>query len=202
MKKILVISGFSGVGKGTVVKQLLSRNPELWLSISDTTRERRNETDQYSFISETEFTERIRQKEYLEYNCYSGRFYGTPIKPVLSALESGRTVILEIDLNGANQVRQDIRIKDTEIITVFLTASAEELFTRLRNRGDTPESIRKRLKIAAEEICNLREYDYIINNNNVEDTVLQIEKILQGIEIESDRVDVEKFKAEIEKICL
>ena len=146
-KRIIVISGFSGVGKGTMVRHLLELNrsmpmrAKLWLSVSDTTRSpRKDGGDNYNFISSEEYNNRIASGYYLEHNKYGNHGYGTPVKPVLAALEHGNTVVLE-------------------------------MFGRLHKRGDSPIEIKKRLSAACSEASHVDEFDCLIDNCVLEDAV-------------------------------
>lgn len=170
MSKLVVISGPSGVGKGTIVKMLKKRYDEegrkLYVSISCTTRlPRENEVDKidYFFISEEEFQNRLHENDFLEYNCYgTGKYYGTPKELVNNYLENGYDVILEIDVNGYCQVKE----KYADCVGIFIMPpSLEDLECRLRNRGTEDETtIQKRLKTAEEEIEKRFVYENIIIN--------------------------------------
>lgn len=172
MSKLVVISGPSGAGKGCIVKELLNiykeNNDKVHLSVSVTTRSpREGEVDgvNYYFITETEFLDKIKNKELLEYNKYgTGKYYGTLKRHVLKYLNSGYDVILEIDINGYKQVIKNYK----EAIGIFvMTPSLKILEERLRNRGtETEEQIQKRLKTAKEEIKNNKIYPHIIINED------------------------------------
>ena len=177
--KILVISGPSGAGKGTVVERILEIDPNVVLSISATTREKRKgekEGVHYFYISHREFLDKIQNNELLEYNCYNENYYGTLKSYVDSLIDSGKNVILEIDVNGAFQIKE----KRPEAITVFLTApSLEEIERRLRKRNtEDDETISKRLKIAKAEIARSKDYDYVVCNNDVDASAKRILEIL------------------------
>ena len=172
MSKLLVISGPSGVGKGTIVKHLQDKyeklNEKLYLSVSCTTRSpREGEVDgiNYFFISEKEFKKRIKKKDFLEYNIYgTGKYYGTPKSNVLKHLKDGYDVILEIDINGYKQIKENY----PDTIGIFIMPpDEEELYNRLKNRNtEDEETIRVRLETAKEEIKGKDIYDYIIVNEN------------------------------------
>lgn len=177
-KRIIVISGFSGVGKGTMVRHLLELNrsmpmrAKLWLSVSDITRSpRKDGGDNYNFISSEEYNNRIASGYYLEHNKYGNHGYGTPVKPVLAALEHGNTVVLEIDYYGMVQVRDYFRDSDVSVTTIFICTEGNELFGRLHKRGDSPIEIKKRLSAACSEASHVDEFDCLIDNCVLEDAV-------------------------------
>lgn len=169
MKKglLFIISGPAGSGKGTVVNALLTKHPELKLSISATTRAPRpGEVNgvHYYYITKEEFENRIENGKMLEYTTYSGNYYGTPLKEVNEAMDSGYDVILEIEVDGAMQIKK----KMEKSVTIMLTPpSAEVLEQRLRGRGtETEDVIKWRLQRAKEEIKLMPEYDYAVINED------------------------------------
>jgi guanylate kinase len=166
---LLIVSGPAGSGKGTVVNELISAHPELKLSISATTRAPRpgdKHGETYYFISKDEFKERIEKGEMLEYNHFTGNdnYYGTPKKEVDEALAGGTDVILEIDVNGAMQVKE----KMPNAVTVMLTPpDGKTLESRLVGRGtESAEEIQKRLATAKNEVSLLPKYDYSVVNED------------------------------------
>ena len=168
---LLIVSGPAGSGKGTVVNELISAHPELKLSISATTRAPRpgdKHGETYYFISKDEFKERIEKGEMLEYNHFTGNdnYYGTPKKEVEEALARGTDVILEIDVNGAMQVKE----KMPNAVTVMLTPpDGKTLENRLVGRGtESAEEIQKRLATAKNEVSLLPKYDYSVVNEDGE----------------------------------
>ena len=180
--RLFVLSGPSGCGKGTVCNMLLERNENLKLSISATTREKRvGEVDgeTYFYLSKEQFEEMIKNKELLEYNQgYSGNYYGTPKKYVFEQLENGYDVLLEIEMNGAKNVKEQY----PESIGIFLSPpSLEELLNRLRGRGrESEELIQERFLLAKEEIARVDEYKYAVVNDNILDAVKRIEDIISA----------------------
>ncbi len=180
--RLFVLSGPSGCGKGTVCNMLLQRNPNLKLSISATTREQRvGEVDgeTYFYLSKEKFEELIKNDELLEYNQgYSGNYYGTPKKYVFDQLEKGFDVLLEIEMNGAKNVKNEY----PESIGIFLSPpSLDELLSRLRGRArESEELIQERFLLAKEEIARVDEYKYAVINDNLEDAVKQIENIINA----------------------
>ncbi len=176
---LLIFSGPSGVGKGTVVKELRRRSDAIRLSVSATTRAPRPEDVEgvtYYFKSEEEFLTMIDGEEFLEHAVYSGNRYGTPAGPVDELLAQGYDVVLEIDVQGALQVMQ----RRPDAVSVFLTApSFSELERRLRGRGDTTgEDLERRLRTARVEYSLAPKYDYIVVNDRVERCADEVMAIL------------------------
>lgn len=172
--KLLVVSGPSGVGKSTITNKLRA-DERFWISVSVTTRRiRTGEVDgvDYHFVSDNKFEEMIKANEFLEFAEFAGAKYGTPKKAVESALQSGKNVILEIELNGARQVRKSSK----EAIMIFIEPpSWEELTTRLTNRGTESEnSTLARLDRAKEELSAASEFDYVLVNHEVEQSVSEL----------------------------
>ena len=181
MKKgrTFIISGPSGVGKGTIVKALMEARPDIFLSVSATTREpRKGEQDgvHYHFIDAARFRALIEEDAFLEYAEYVGNFYGTPKKFVDAAMEEGRDVILEIDVQGATQVSA----KRPDAITIFVVPpSWEALEQRLRDRGtDSEEKLQKRLVRAKVELQAAASYQYMVINDTVEEAVREVSAIM------------------------
>lgn len=177
---MVVISGFSGAGKGTLMKALLERYPNYALSVSCTTRQpRAGEVNgrEYYFISEEEFREMIAQERLVEYACYCGRYYGTPRSYVEERLAEGKDVLLEIEIQGALQIKK--RFPDT--ILIFVTPpGAAELKRRLSGRGtETEEVIAARLLRACEEAAGMEQYDYLLVNDDLEECVEHLHRVIQ-----------------------
>ena len=174
--KLIVITGPSGVGKGTIVRSLLQRHPELCLSISTTTRNPRPgevEGIDYYFISRDVFENAIAKNEFLEWAEYAGNYYGTPRQRVLELLDRGKIVLLEIELLGARAIAKSF--PDARRIFI-LPPSLTELEDRLRKRGKDPESaIKKRLARAKEEIAAQDEFEIKIVNNNLATATTEVE---------------------------
>ena len=176
---LLIFSGPSGVGKGTVVKELRRRSDAIRLSVSATTRNPRPEDVEgvtYYFKTEEEFLAMIDRGEFLEHAVYSGNRYGTPAGPVDELLDQGLDVVLEIDVQGALQVMEC----RPDAVSVFLTApSFSELERRLRGRGDTVGAdLERRLKAARAEYAQAPKYDYIVVNDRVERCADEVMAIL------------------------
>ncbi len=180
VKKLIVISGSSGVGKGTVIKSLLERNFDIKLSISYTTRQPRGQEidgENYFFRTVDEFKKAIENDEFLEWAEFSGNYYGTKRRFVEKSLDNGEHVLLEIDTQGALQVKK----KMPEAVLIFIAPpSYEELVARLRGRKtETEEAIQKRLNFVEFEKENSKHFDHIVINDTVENAVSQIEKIIE-----------------------
>ena len=177
--KLIVITGPSGVGKGTLVRSLLTRHPELYLSISATTRQPRpGEIDgkDYYFVSKQQFESAIEQGELLEWAEYAGNYYGTPKTSVEKQINRGKWVLLEIELIGARIVK---KIFPDALLIFILPPSLEELGRRLRGRGkDSPEAISRRLVRAKAEIEAKDEFNIQIVNDDLETAIADIEKAI------------------------
>lgn len=178
--RLVVVAGPSGVGKGTIVRELLRRHPEVWLSVSATTRPPRpGEEDgvDYHFVSHDEFASLRNSGEFLEWaEVFGMNFYGTPRGPVEEHLAAGRPVLLEVDLDGARQVRRTA----PEALQVFiLPPSFEELQRRLAGRGtDDEASQRRRLATARVELAASQEFDEVIVNDDLVTAVTRLEQAM------------------------
>ena len=177
--KTFIICGPSGVGKGTVVARLLASDPSLYFSVSATTRPPRpGEEDgvHYHFLTRETFQEWVEAGDFLEYAQYVGNFYGTPRLYVDRAMDQGRDVILDIEIQGALQVSQ----KMPEAVRIFIAPpSWDELERRLTDRGtDSEEKIQKRLLRAKVEVQTAHTYDYFVINDTVENAVKELEAIM------------------------
>jgi guanylate kinase len=178
--RLTVITGPSGVGKGTLVKRLLESQPEIWLSVSATTRApREGEVDgqSYFFHSREAFDALVATGGLLEWAEFAGNCYGTPRKPVQDQLDQGRAVLLEIELEGARQVRRSF----PEGVQIFLAPpSFEELERRIRGRGtDAEEAIQRRLQRAEEELRAQGEFDAVVINDDLDSALEALEQLMQ-----------------------
>lgn len=197
---LIVLSGPSGVGKGTVRQAIFSKGKrEFIYSISATTRQSRpGEVDgvDYFFKTRENFEKMIEAEELLEYTQYVGNYYGTPIDYVKKTLESGKDVFLEIEVRGAMQVKERM----PEGVFIFLTPpNMDELEARIINRGtDASPIIRQRMEKAIEEIDLMRYYDYAVENDTVENAVNKILAIIQSEHLKVSRLLESKISNEEE----
>ena len=199
---LLVLSGFSGSGKGTVMKEIMKKYSDRYaLSISATTRSpRQGETDgvEYFFKTREEFEEMIAKDELIEYAQYVNHYYGTPRAYVEEQLEAGKNVILEIEIQGALKIKE----KFPDAVLIFITTKdADTLKNRLTGRGtETEDIIRQRLRRASEEAMGVEKYDYIVVNDILEDCVETVDRIIKS---EHNRTDdnlsiIEDIRKELE----
>ena len=176
---LIIISGFSGAGKGTLVKRLVEKYDGYALSISATTREPRpGEVDgrEYFFLKKEEFERKIAESGLIEYACYCDNYYGTPRDYVEKQLAAGRDVILEIEIQGALKIRKQF---PTALLLFVMPPDAEELKRRLTGRGtETEEAVNKRMARAVEEADGIEEYDYIVVNDDLESCVKELHEII------------------------
>ncbi|MCR4868927.1 guanylate kinase [Lachnospiraceae bacterium C10] len=179
---VVVLSGFSGAGKGTIMKHLLSKYPDCYhLSISATTRGKRTgEEDgrEYFFKTREEFDEMVKNNEFLEHATFNGNSYGTPKAYVEKLVNEGKDVILEIEVQGALQVKEIF----PEALLLFVTPpSAEALKSRLVGRGtETAEVVAQRLAISSKESKLMSKYDYLIINDVIDDAVERVHNIIRS----------------------
>ena len=178
---LLIISGPAGTGKGTVCKELLKRNKDIVFSVSATTRQPRvGEVDglNYYFVTKDKFESMIEKDEFLEYAYVHTNYYGTPKEFVMNQIEKGEIVLLEIDVQGALQVKKNF----SEAVFIFLLPpTMEELKNRIINRGtETEEDINRRYENAFKELDFVGNYDYFVINDVVDDAVLDIEAIIKA----------------------
>ena len=195
--KLFVISGPSGVGKGTLVNKILEKNKELFLSVSATTRNKREgEIDgiNYYFKEKEEFAKMADENEFLEWATFCENSYGTPKRPVFDKLNDGKDVILEIEIQGAMQVKKNM----PSCVLVFIAPpSKEELINRLKGRGtETEEVIKLRVETATKELKVAKEYDYIIVNDNIEKAADDILSVIKAEKCKKERIieDLEVLK--------
>ena len=186
---MLVLSSPSGAGKSSISRQLLASDDDIFLSVSATSRKRRPgevEGVDYSFVNNEDFQMMINRDEFLEYAKVFDHYYGTPKQPVENQLNKGRDVLFDIDWQGTQQVKAKAR---EDMVTVFiLPPSIAELERRLKKRGqDSAEVVARRMSKAADEMSHYPEYDYIIINHDLEESVEQVKAILAAERLKRDR---------------
>ena len=180
-RKLIILTGPSGVGKGTVVKEILSKDKNIWLSISATTRKPREgekDGENYYFLNQETFKEMIEQNLFLEWAQFAGNYYGTPLSSVNEKIKKGFTVLLEIEVEGAKQIRK----KFPESLSIFLLPpSKAELERRIRHRGtEEEEVIKKRLLRANYEISESNQFDFELINHNIDETAKRIIELIKN----------------------
>ena len=200
---LTVVSGFSGAGKGTLMKGLLSKYDNYALSVSMTTRAPRPGEEngrEYFFITREQFEKNIADGKLIEHAQYVGNYYGTPKDYVFEQLEAGKDVLLEIEIQGALQIKK----KFPEALLLFVTTKdAQTLVNRLKGRGTEEEDvIIKRLKRAAEESEGIEEYEYLIVNDDFDTCIEDMNDIIQKAKLRADRNKefIEKIRKELKDI--
>ena len=179
MARVFVITGPSGVGKGTLIRGLMERLRELELSVSATTRAPRpgeRDSVDYHFLTREEFDRKVRDGEFVEHADYAGRSYGTLRSELEERVHAGKPVVLEIEVKGARQVRESV----PDAVQVFIAPpSLDELRTRLIGRGtDDPEGVERRLMVAAEELKAQPEFAHVVVNDRLQDALEQLTGIV------------------------
>ncbi|MYJ60108.1 MAG: guanylate kinase [Synechococcus sp. SB0672_bin_6] len=180
--RLLVLTGPSGVGKGTILQALLARYPQVWLSVSATTRPPRpgeRHGENYFFLDRQTFMDQVARGEFLEWAEFAGHAYGTPAGPIQSRLRDSQTVVLEIEVEGARQVRRHL----PTAVQVFLRPpSMAALEERIRARGsDSEDAITKRIARAREELARADEFDHVILNGDLNQAIADVDAILQSM---------------------
>lgn len=179
---LTVISGFSGSGKGTMMKELVAKYDNYALSVSATTRSpRQGEVDgvDYFFKTKDEFKKMIEEKQLLEYACYVENYYGTPKDYVEKCLDEGKNVLLEIEIQGALNIK---KMMPEAVLIFILPPSAEELKRRLVGRGtETMDVIEARLSRAKEESEGIEEYDYVLVNDDLNESVAALDSLIKSV---------------------
>ena len=188
---LFIISAPSGTGKTTLCKQLTSTVPGLWHSISYTTRKPRAGEEhgrEYFFIGETEFQQMVDRNEFVEWARVYGHLYGTPRKTLIDQMEQGIDVLLEIDVQGAIQVKK----KFEDAVSIFLLPpSMQVLRSRLQNRAsDTPEEILRRLQKVKEEVWSYREYAYVVRNEDLSQSLHELESVFLAERLKTKRLNM------------
>jgi guanylate kinase len=192
---ILIISGPSGSGKSSLMKELLKTSDDIYFSISTTTREMRvgeEEGVNYYYISQEEFQNDIKEGAFLEWAKVHENYYGTSLKPILKALEDGKLVVFDIDVQGHEIARRKF---GNLITSVFLTTANQKILRqRLEARQtDSKDSIDQRISNALEEMARMREYDYLLINDNFEDTFEKLKAIAEASRYKISALDTQEF---------
>ncbi len=191
---VFVISGFSGVGKGTIINKILQANTNIYFSVSYTTRPKRpNEIEgkDYFFISKEEFKEKILNNEFLEWAIVNDEFYGTSKNQVLQKIENKIDVILDIDVKGAIQVKS--KLPNLTTLIYVIPPTGLELLNRLKKRQtETEEQILKRITTSLTEINYINAYDYIVINDNLDECIKQLQMI----------IDTQKFSSKVSNLYI
>ena len=187
---LIVISGPSGTGKGTVIKKLMEINSNIWLSISMTSRNIRPgdvPNESYFFVTKEEFEERINNGVFLEYSVYNGNYYGTPKDKIVEKLNEGKDVVLEIEIQGALKVKE---LVPDAIFIFILPPSMKELKRRLVNRGtESKDKVLERFTAAYKEINEVTKYNYVVINDYVDKAVDKVKSILLSERCRVDRIE-------------
>lgn len=198
---LIVISGPSGCGKGTIIQEFLKNHDNVWLSISCTSRDMRLgdiKDETYYFISREEFEKKIENNEFLEYALYNGNYYGTPKEHIEEKLTKGIDVILEIEVQGALKVKEIV----PEAICIFIMPpSMKELRKRLvGRRTESKEKVLNRFKTAYREINEVTRYNYVVTNDSVEEASMKIAAIIMSEKCSVDRIEEVYLNNEEEEI--
>ncbi len=186
--RLFIISGPSGSGKDTVLSEVFKLIPDIAFSISSITRDMRAgevEGEKYNFISREKFENMLENDELLEHNCFLGNYYGTPKAPVLKAIDEGRDIIVEVDVNGAKQIRE----KMPEAVSIFIMPpSLDVLKLRLSGRGtESQEVVSRRIEAALDEIARANEYDFIVINDVLSEAAEDVAAIIKIDVLRTDR---------------
>ena len=188
---LIVVSGPSGCGKSTLDQKLIESRNDTVMSISDTTRSPRGEekdgTD-YNFISTEEFEQKIKENKYLEYAIvHSNKYYGTPIEHIDEILSKGKNIILEIDIEGARKVNE----KRPDAVFIFIMPPSMEILKKrlIGRKTETKEQVVERFKTAYKEINEVSKYNYVIVNDDIEESLLKMNSIIECEKCRVDRIE-------------
>lgn len=188
--QVIVISAPSGSGKGSVINGLLRKNNNMWLSVSTTSRNIRSNDIPgvtYNFVTKEEFEEKIEEGYFLEYTNYAGNYYGTPRGPIKNKIEEGTDVILEIEIEGASNIKKLI----PEAIFIFIMPpSLKTLVKRLKERGtDSNDKIMERFHTAYKEINEVSKYNYVVINDDLDEAINKVDAIIKAEKCRVDRIE-------------
>ena len=188
---LIVVSGPSGCGKSTLDQKLIKSRNDTVMSISDTTRSPRDEEKDgadYNFISTEEFEQKIKENKYLEYAIvHSNKYYGTPIEHIDEILSKGKNIILEIDIEGARKVNE----KRPDAVFIFIMPPSMEILKKrlIGRKTETKEQVVERFKTAYKEINEVSKYNYVIVNDNIEESLLKMNSIIECEKCRVDRIE-------------
>ena len=187
---LMVISGPTGSGKGQIIKELVKKNKDLYLSVSSTTREKKEgdiEGISYNFLTRQDFFKKVEQGAFLEWAEIYGNYYGTPKHIIRKKLKEGTNVILELDIKGALQVKEAY---EDAVFVFILPSSIEALKARIKesNKIETTESLARKFNSAYQEITSISKYNYGVVANNIDEAVSKIESIILAEGLRVDRV--------------
>lgn len=187
---LIVISGPSGTGKSSIIKEVMNRNKNIWYSISLTSREKRDGEEEginYFYTTKDSFINKIEDDYFLEYTLYNENYYGTPKKHIAEKLASGDDVILEIEINGALKVKELI---PDAIFIFILPPNLEDLIKRLEKRGtESKQKILERFKTAYKEINEITKYNYVVINDNLNEAIDKVDAIFKAERCRVDRIE-------------
>ncbi len=188
--QLIVISAPSGAGKGTIISKIIENNKNIWVSISATSRKPRKgeiEGVNYYYLEREDFEQKIKDDYFLEYAEYAGNYYGTPKGKIIEKLESGKDVILEIEIQGAKKIKEIL----PEALFIFIMPPSEkELLYRLKGRQtESTEKILERFNTAYKEINEVSKYNYVVVNDKLEEAVLKVESIIRAEKCRVDRIE-------------
>ena len=188
--QLIVISAPSGAGKGTIISKIIENNKNIWVSISATSRKPRKgeiEGVNYYYLEREDFEQKIKDDYFLEYAEYAGNYYGTPKGKIIENLESGKDVILEIEIQGAKKIKEIL----PEALFIFIMPPSEkELLYRLKGRQtESTEKILERFNTAYKEINEVSKYNYVVVNDKLEEAVLKVESIIRAEKCRVDRIE-------------
>ena len=199
-KKIIVVSGFSSVGKGTLLEEYVKQNAQVEIAVSYTTREKRNELDKYVYVTQEEFYALKEQGGFYETNCFEGNYYGTPVADVERIMACGKVPILEIDINGYKQILEYGHFAKEEILSIFIAVEESVLVQRIINRvTEDNQRIGNGLETALAEYDAISLYDNVILNETKEKSLKKLEALIEHGERRTDDFDVDLFKEQAEK---
>lgn len=188
--QVIVISAPSGSGKGSIINGLLENNKDIWLSVSTTSRNIRDNDIPgitYNFVTKEEFEEKIKEEYFLEYTNYAGNYYGTPKGPIKEKIEEGTDVLLEIEIEGASNIKKLI----PEAIFIFIMPpSLKTLVKRLKKRGtDSKDKIIERFHTAYKEINEVSKYNYVVINDDLGEAITKVDAIIKAEKCRVDRIE-------------